>query len=70
MAQSHSPAYLVDHIIPHVPERQWMLSLPRPPRLLLAGKPELVTLVLQVAQRVLMRHILSGQRDGQRPTHV
>lgn len=47
-----------------------MLSLPRPPRLLLAGKPELVTLVLQVAQRVLMRHILSGQRDGQRPTHV
>jgi hypothetical protein len=34
---------LVDHVIPHVPVRQWVLSLPIPLRLLLAAQPELVT---------------------------
>ena len=35
MAQT--AAHLVDHVIPHVPVRQWMLSLPIPLRLLLAA---------------------------------
>ena len=34
MAQT--AAHLVDHVIPHVPVRQWVLSLPIPLRLLLA----------------------------------
>ncbi len=35
MAQT--AAHLVDHVIPHVPVRQWVLSLPIPPRLLQAA---------------------------------
>jgi hypothetical protein len=36
MAQT--AAHLVDHVIPHVPVRQWVLSLPIPLRLLLAAQ--------------------------------
>ena len=63
MAQT--AAHLVDHVIPHVPVRQWVLSLPIPLRLLLAAQPELVTLVLQVVHRVITRHLL-GQ-SGLKP---
>ena len=56
MAQT--AAHLVDHVIPHVPVRQWVLSLPIPLRLLLAAQPKLVTLVLQVVHRVITRHLL------------
>jgi hypothetical protein len=52
---SQTAAHLVDHAIPHVPVRQWVLSLPIPLRLLPAAQPELVTPVLQVVQRVLTR---------------
>ncbi len=45
MAQT--AAHLVDHVIPHVPVRQWVLALPIPLRLLLAAQPKLVTPVLQ-----------------------
>ena len=51
-------AHLVDHVIPHVPVRQWVLSLPIPLRLLLAAHPKLVTPVLQVVHRVITRHLL------------
>jgi hypothetical protein len=55
---SQTVAHLVDHVIPHVPVRQWVLSLPIPLRLLVAAQPELVTPVLQVVQRVVTRHLL------------
>jgi hypothetical protein len=48
----------VDRVIPHVPVRQWVLSLPIPLRVLLAAQPELVTPVLQVVQRVVERRLL------------
>ncbi|OYU93018.1 MAG: IS91 family transposase, partial [Burkholderiales bacterium PBB5] len=51
-------AQVVDHFIPHVPVRQWVLSLPIPLRLLLAVQPGLVKPVLQVLQRVVTRHLL------------
>ena len=50
---SQTAAHLVDHVIPHVRVRQWVLSLPIPLRLLLAAQPELVTPVLQVVQRAV-----------------
>jgi hypothetical protein len=56
MAQT--AAHLVDHVIPHLPVRQWVLSLPIPLRLLLAAQPKLVTLVLQVMHRVIALHLL------------
>ena len=55
---SQTAAHLVDHVIPHVPVRQWVLSLPIPLRVLLAAQPELVTPVLQVVQRVVTRYLL------------
>jgi uncharacterized protein (DUF983 family) len=55
---SQTAAHLVDHVIPHVPVRQWVLSLPIPLRVLLAAQPDLVTPVLQVVQRVVTRHLL------------
>ena len=55
---SQTAAHLVDHVIPHVPVRQWVLSLPIPLRVLLAAQPELGTPVLQVLQRVVTRHLL------------
>ncbi len=57
---SQTAAHLVDHVIPHVPVRQWVLSLPIPLSVLLAAQPELVTPVLQVVQRVLTRHLLDA----------
>ena len=56
MAQT--AAHLVDHVIPRVPVRQWVLSLPIPLRLLLAAQPKLVTPVLQVVHRVITRFLL------------
>ena len=66
---SQTAAHLVDHVIPHVPVRQWVLSLPIPLRVLLAAQPELVTPVLQVVQRAVTRHLAwrgTGWRHGQR----
>ena len=60
MAQT--AAHLVDHVIPHVPVRQWVLiwviRLPIPLRLLLAAQPKLVTPVLQGVHRGTTRHLL------------
>jgi len=41
-----------------VPVRQWVISLPIPLRLLLVSRPQLLTPVLQVVQRVLTRFLL------------
>jgi hypothetical protein len=57
---SQTAAHLVDHVIPHVPVRQWVLSLPIPLRVLLAAQPEVVTPVLKVVQRVVTRYLLDG----------
>ena len=59
MAQT--AAHLVDHVLPQVPVRQWVLSLPIPLRLPLAAQPKLVTPVLQVLQvvhRMITRHLI------------
>ena len=47
-----------NHVIPHVPVRQWALSLPTPLRLLRTAQPKLLTPVLQVVHRVITRHLL------------
>ena len=54
--------HLVDHVIPHVPVRQWVLSLPIPLRLLLAAQPQFVTPVLQAVHHVITR-LLLGRAD-------
>ena len=54
-------AYLVDQIIPRVPVRQWVLSFPIPLRVLFAGHPELLTLVLRIVHQVIARFLLKQQ---------
>jgi hypothetical protein len=41
----------VDGVIPQVPVRQWVFSLPRWARFLLARDPELITRTLDIALR-------------------
>src|SRR5713101_651598 len=45
--------HLVDRVLPHVPMRQCVLSLPRWPRFLLAEDPLLVTRTLDMALRAI-----------------
>ena len=56
MAQS--AAHLVDQVIPRVPVRQWVLSVPTPLRILFAAHAELLTPVLRVIHRVITRFLL------------
>ncbi len=67
MAQT--AAHLVDHVIPNVPVRQWVISLPIPLRYLLAAHPHLLTPVLQVIQRAISTFLIKQaglkRRDAQ-----
>jgi hypothetical protein len=51
-------AHLVDHVIPRVPVRQWVLSFPIPLRLLFAAHPELLTPVLQTVHWVISTFLI------------
>src|SRR6266849_2476521 len=58
-------AHLVDRVIPHVPVRQWVLSLPRWARFLLARDPRLITRTLDIALRAIFAHQrLRARRAG------
>jgi hypothetical protein len=58
---AETAAYLVDHVIPRVPVRQWVLSFPIPLRLLFATDPELLAPVLRIVHRVIPdRHRAAG----------
>ena len=46
-------AHLVDHVIPEVPTRQWVLSFPWPLRLLFKSRPALLRRVLAVVVRAI-----------------
>ena len=52
-------AHLVDHVLPVVPIRQWVLSLPYSLRMMLGYDPELLGVVL----RVFMRAVSGWIRD-------
>ena len=59
----------VEHVIPHLPVRQWVLSLPISLRLLLAAQPKLVTPLLQVVHRRTTQPARRGQFAGVRRRH-
>jgi hypothetical protein len=56
---------LLDHVLPRVPIRQWVVSFPWPLRLLFAAHPELLTWVLGVVTRALTMALL--KRAGLTP---
>lgn len=53
-----SAAYLVDHVFPEIPVRQWVLTFPVPLRFLLAAEPEVLTEVLIVVQRAISSFLI------------
>jgi hypothetical protein len=55
---AETAAYLVDHVIPRVPVRQWVLSFPIPLRSLFAIYPELLTPVLRILHRAIHTHLI------------
>ena len=46
-------AYLVDHVLPRAPYRQWTLSLPHDIRLLVIRNPDLLSRVVQLFLRAI-----------------
>jgi len=55
-------AHLVDHVIPDVPVRQWVLSFPWPLRLLFARQPDALSRCLAVVTRAIETGLI--QRAG------
>ena len=59
---AETAARLVDHVIPRVPVRQWVLAFPIPLRLLFAAHPHLLSYVLQIVHRVLSTFLIQQTR--------
>ncbi len=57
-------AWLVDRVIPHVPIRQWVLTVPWPRRFLLARRPDLMRGVLAEALDVVFRWYRNRASSG------
>jgi hypothetical protein len=55
---AETAAHLVDHVIPPVPVRQWVLSFPLPLRFLLAAHPHLLSPVLGVVNRTISTFLI------------
>src|SRR2546421_9016230 len=58
--------HLVDRVLPHVAMRQWVLSLPRWARYVLARNPLLVTRTLDLALRAIFTLQRGARRSGAR----
>jgi NAD(P)-dependent dehydrogenase (short-subunit alcohol dehydrogenase family) len=63
---AESAAHLVDHVIPRVPIRQWVLSFPIPLRILFAAHPELLAPVLRIVHDVIARFAVFLASDESR----
>ena len=65
-------AHLIDHVIPLVPTRQWVLSFPWPLRFLYASRPDVLSKTLGVITRAIETDLIhragltrqSGARSG------
>ncbi len=56
-------AHLVDHVLPDVPVRQWVLTLPHRLRYLLAWRHDLCKAVVRVLLREVHRHLRTRARE-------
>ena len=67
---TEAAAHLVDHVIPQVPVRQWVLSFPIPLRVLLAAHPQLLSPVLQITHRAISTFLIkqAGLKRAQAAT--
>jgi hypothetical protein len=53
-----STALLADEVLPHLPMRQWVLSVPTPLRFLFAREPKVMGKVLGIVYRTLSGHLI------------
>ena len=60
-------AHLVDHVIPEVPTRQWVLSLPHTIRFLMVRDPALCRLVRGIFVRAVLSFYRRRARDAGQP---
>jgi hypothetical protein len=65
---AETAAHLVDHVIPRVPVRQWVLSFPIPLRLLFATHPQLLAPLLRIVHRVIATFLI--QQAGLKRTEA
>jgi hypothetical protein len=59
-------AHLVDHVIPPLPVRQWVLSVPKRLRWYLEREPRALSAVLRILLRVIEAHLIQGSGAGAR----
>ncbi len=52
-------ALLVDHVLPHIPIRQWVLSFSYPLRFVLANQPQVMGKVLAIVNRVISTYLIN-----------
>ena len=55
-------AHLVDHVLPDVPVRQWVLTIPHRLRYLLAWRHDLCRAVVRILHRAIERHFRTWAR--------
>jgi hypothetical protein len=65
---AETAAHLVDHVIPRVPVRQWVLAFPIPLRWLFAAHPELLAPVLRIVHRIIATFLI--QQAGLKRTEA
>ena len=67
---TETAAHLVDHAIPRVPVRQWVLSFPIPLRVLLAAHPQLLSPVPQITHQGISTFLIkqAGLKRAQAAT--
>jgi hypothetical protein len=59
---AETAAHLVDHVIPPLPVRQWVLSVPKRLRWYLEREPRAISAVLCILLRVIEAHLRQGRR--------
>jgi hypothetical protein len=52
-------SYLLEQVIPHVRLRQWVVSFPRPLRLVFAARPDWLTKVLAIVSRAILSAVIA-----------
>jgi hypothetical protein len=63
---AETAAHLVDHVIPPLPVRQWVLSVPKRLRWYLEREPRALSAVLRILLRVIEAHLIQGSGAGAR----
>jgi hypothetical protein len=61
---AETAAHLVDHVIPPLPVRQWVLSVPKRLRWYLEREPRAISAVVHILLRLIEAHLRQGSGAG------